>query len=143
LKEFIEEILWSEFQDDEFLDQKRVFSKRKLDESKNSTFFPGKYDAEKWSYYYLKALNQMEEIIEFCESNLEYLAVREFYVDKLIESKEFQKAISLLEELKNPDKRLTYESREKLMELYAETNDKKAFIEELSYLVIYHGSSRI
>lgn len=143
LKEFIEEILWSKFQEDEFLDQKRVYSKRKLDESKDSTFFPKKYDAEKWAYYYLKALNQMEEIIEFCESNLEYLAVREFYVDKLIESKEFQKAISLLEELKNPDKRLTYESREKLMELYAETNDKKAFIEELSYLVIYHGSSRI
>ena len=78
-----------------------------------------------------------------CENNLEYLKVREYYVDRLIEEREFRKAISLLEELEKTEHVLTPVYREKLMELYADTKNKTNFIEELYHLVILFGSRRM
>lgn len=143
LNELIEEILWSKFQEKEFIKKNRLLSKSRFDYFKNEKQFTSKYNAEKWAIYYLETLNEPEEIKAFCENNLEYLKVREYYVDRLIEEREFRKAISLLEELKKTEHTLTPEYREKLMELYADTKNKTNFNEELYHLVILFGSRRM
>lgn len=143
LNEIIEEILWSKFQEKEFLEKNQLLSKSRFDYYKNESQFSSKYNAEKWAIYYLKTLNEPKDIKAFCEDNLNYIEVREYYVDRLIEERKYPKAISLLEELKKTEHTLTPEYREKLMELYTETKNKTCFNEELHHLVILFGSRRM
>lgn len=147
LEDYIEEILFSSFQEDEFLEEKEKLAREKFNYYKfeKSSFF-SKYNAEKWAMYYLQSLNQIEDIIAFCETNLEYMDVRVFYVDHLIQTEEFEKAISLFEEVKNQDSseaKLSKESSEKLMTLYAKTENNLAYLEELYQLVTSYGSQRM
>lgn len=147
LEDYIEEILFSNFQENEFLEEKGRLAREKFDYYKfEDSSYSSKYNAEKWALYYLQSLNQIKDIITFCEANLEYMGVRVFYVDRLIETEEFEKAISLLEEVKNQEDsrvRLSNESSEKLMTLYAKTGNKAAYLEELYQLVTAYGSRRM
>lgn len=143
LGEMIEEILWSQFQEDEFRERNRSFSRKRFEHYKNENHLSSKYYASKWAIYYLETLSEFEEVQTFCKGNLEYLEVREYYIDRLIVNKEFQEAILELEELKKAEKNFKSEYREKLMDLYWETKNKSAFLEELSYLVVHAGKNRM
>lgn len=146
LESYIEDILFSNFYEDEFMDKKISLAKRQIMYfEEHAVVSIDNYTVGRWALYYLRTIDHYEEMQEevkqFCEKNLEYIGVREFYIDKLIDSKEFEKAIHLLEDGKNQNISVIY--REKLKDLYLEVGKEVGYIEELYSLILQYGGRRM
>src|SRR5699024_10269320 len=109
MEEYVEQIIFENFKEQEFLEDKLIFSKEKFDQFKNEkSSWLREYKAQEWGIKYLellKLLNEKEKIEVFCQNNISHPRIREFYVDQLLDNDETKTAIKLLEDGKNMDGR--------------------------------------
>lgn len=145
MEEYVEEIIFENFKEQEFLEDKLIFSKKQFDQLKNEeSSWYREYKAQEWGIKYLellKLLNEKEKIEAFCRNNLAHPRIREFYVDQLLDNDETKTAIKLLEDGKNMDGRtsstiISRDYRIKLKELYKRIGDEEAYQKELWDLII-------
>jgi len=132
LKEYIEEILFDHFKEEEFLRDKKAFAKQRFEDFKQADdYWARRTEAEKWAKRYVEVLKDLGleyEIDEFCQNHLEYGRVREMYVDTLVERKQLDEAIRLLE---NQGAEISHGYKIKLKDLYKEVGRKKDYQSEL------------
>lgn len=149
MEEYVEEIIFDHFTEQEFLEDKLTFAKEKFDQHKNEgSLWYREYKAQEWGIKYLellKLLNEIEKIDAFCQNNLAYPRIREFYVNQLLDSDETKTAIKLLEDGKNIDggtlsTSISRDYRVKLKELYKKTGNEEAYRKELWGLIIDRNS---
>jgi len=132
LKRYIEEMLFDYFTEEEFLVDKKAFAKRGFEDFKQADGYQSqKIGAPHWAERYLEVLEDLgheSEFDEFCQNNLKYARVREMYVDHLVERKQLEKAIRLLED---QDSEISREYKIKLKDLYKEAGRQKDYQNEL------------
>jgi len=135
--EYLEEILFDHFTEEEFLIDKKELAKRKFEDHKDEeTPWSQRMHAPNWSDRYVKTLDklgQKSEIDDFCQNNLQYSRVREIYAEQLLERNQLEEAIRLLEEGKSEVSR---EYKIKLKDLYKDTGDYENYRKELWDLLI-------
>jgi len=141
LEEYIEEMLFDHFKEEEFLLDKKTFAKREFEAFKQENdSWSQRTKVPNWAERYvevLEDLNLESEIDAFCQNNLEYARVREMYVDKLVERKQLEKAIRLLED---QGSEISRDYKIKLKDLYKEAGRKKDYQRELWDLLM-HGQT--
>ena len=144
LQDYIEDLLFTDFTEDEFLLDKLLFSEKQVDTFLQSgEDFSSKYAAETWAKYHLQVMKQLnlpqETIDDYCKKYIRLSDVREYSADECIKMKRYEEAIRLLEEGKLADKEypglvLTYSK--KLKEIYTETQQPQKYQDELWRIVL-------
>jgi len=147
LQDYIEDLLFTDFTEDEFLLDKLLFSEKQVDTFLQSgEDFSSKYAAETWAKYHLQVMKQLnfpqETIDDYCKKYIRLSDVREYYADECIKMKRYEEAIRLLEEGKLADKEypglvLTYSK--KLKEIYTETQQPQKYQNELWRIVLEYA----
>ncbi|NLJ41886.1 MAG: hypothetical protein GX352_09835 [Clostridiales bacterium] len=151
MEEYIEEILFDNFKEEEFMEKKLVFLDNKIKEYKKVT--------DQWQYRYslggmvLRRIDIMKEsgvsqskIEEYCKENLETSGVRQYYIDSCITRKEYDTAIRLLKEGKDREKSwpgsvANYSTQ--LKDLYKQIGEHKSYEGELWSLVLHYKEGDI
>lgn len=139
LQDYIEDLLFSDFAEDEFLHDKLLFSAKQVDVLLQSEEdFSDKYAAEIWAKHHLQVMNQLsfpqEAVDDYCKKYIRLSGIRKYYVDECIKMKRYEEAIRILEEGKLADK--AYRSSvlaysKKLKAIYAETQQCEKYKKEL------------
>lgn len=130
MEEHIEHILFSNFRETEYLEEKVEFTKEKFDyfNASNDDWW-GNFQAQEWGLKYLgtlKLLENQEEIRRFCEENLEFPRIRELYIDYWLKHKDYEKVISLIEDDKYSEG-VSRHYQIKLKELYLKIGNEEKY----------------
>jgi len=139
LQDYIEELFFSDFSEEEFLRDKLVFSAAQVEAFLHSEEdCIDEYAAETWAKYHLQVMRQLnfsqKDIDEYCKKYIDLSDIRKYYVDECIRMKRYEEAIQLLEEGKLADtgyRGLILAYSEKLKEIYAETGQREKYKDEL------------
>lgn len=149
LEDYIGEILFEEFSEEEFLKEKLIFINNKIEE------YTDKDDPNKSNYRLgnfvleyvlnLEKLNvDQKEIDKYCKENLDFKGVREYYIDSLIKRQEYEEAIKLLNE--SVAKGQGWYVRDyiyRLKNLYKQMGDMERYKEELWKLVLKYDTGDV
>ena len=108
---YIEQILFDNFMEEEFIEAKLKFAEYKIALCKREEdSWQYRYNLGKWVLRYIDILKEQEvaqDIIdEYCIKNLESDTVRKYYVESCIKRKKYDTAIRVLTEGKQADKGL-------------------------------------
>lgn len=143
MEECLEDIVINNFKDPKYLTEKLIFIQKKIifaKKQKQDWF--GEFETSKWIFWHLKVMEELNypivDIDNYCKENWQYANIRNYYIDKCIDHKDYQKAIEVLKESINLDKGYPgriKEQRIKLKELYKLTNNLNAYQQELWQLV--------
>lgn len=149
MEAYIEQIIFDDFKEEEFVTNKSVFLDNKIIEYKKET--------NVWSNSYrlgqlvLRRIEILEErdvnpnIIEaYCKENLEINEIRKYYIDLCINRKDYDMAIKLLKEGRDkakdsPGLIISYSLT--LKDLYKQIGKNKLYEEELWALVLNYKAS--
>lgn len=138
LEDEIDDFLTQEFCEPEFIEKRLELTNQMLKNAQQSQGLHNCYQIEYWVRKQIalmeKAGKTEEEIDRFCREYWQISSVREYYADKCIERKEYEEAISVLEESMEIDKAyrgLTAAYGKTLKGLYLETGQKEAYLEML------------
>jgi len=141
LEEYIEEMLFDHFSDEEFLLDKKALAKREFKKHKNADDdLSQSIHAPRWAERYLeilKDLNHEAEIDEFCKNNLHYPRIRELFAYQLLEREQVDEAIHLLEDGKLE---ISRKYKIKLKDLYKKIGRENEYQQELWDLLIHKQS---
>ncbi|MFC2602714.1 MAG: SWIM zinc finger domain-containing protein, partial [Treponema sp.] len=147
LQDYITELIFSDFTEDEFLQDKLIFSENRANlffHDKND--YSSKYSAESWVKYHIHVMKELkltqEDIDNYCKKYLSLSGIREYYADECIQMKQYEEAVKILEDGKLADKEypgLVHSYSEKLKEIYAKTNQRKKYIDELWHIVLEYN----
>lgn len=101
------------------------------------------YEVGKWAVRRLHLMEEMQknwnEIDSYCKEYWEYSAVREYYVDQCIQSKDYSRAIDVLNESLVLDQSylgLVKNHRTKLKEIYRLIGNREEYIDQLWNLML-------
>ncbi len=141
---YIEKLFMERFLDEEFLKDKFIFIKQKIDQNKDdSKSFYATYEREKWILGYIQLMESsnysIQDINQYCKDYWEYSRIREYYIDKCIELQNYDEAIDVLKEsmiLDNGFRGLISDYSIKLKELYKLIGDEENYKKQLWQLVI-------
>jgi len=151
LQDYIEELLFSDFSEEEFLQDKLVFSAVQVE----AFLHPeenciNEYAAKTWAKYHLQVMRQLkfsqEAVDEYCKKYIDLSDIRKYYVDECIRMKRYEEAIQLLEEGKLVDtgyRGLILAYSEKLKEIYAKTGQREKYKDELWRIVLEYDPGDI
>lgn len=151
MEDYIEQILFGEFMEDEFLAYKLEFTEKKVCayKSEKDSWKRG-YHAGMWALKHIsvmQARKMPEDLIdEYCKENLEFSSVRQYYVKNLISKEKYDAAIRVLEEGKAADKRspgLVADYSLQLKDLYRRTGNNQAYEKELWSFVLEYGAGDV
>lgn len=151
MEDYIEQIIFDDFKEEEFMEEKVIFLDKKIKEYKkedNSWF-----NSYSLGEMVLRRINIMEErkvnqniIEEYCRQNLEVNEVRKYYIDICINKKDYDMAISLLKEGKDKEKvfpGIVLNYSLKLKNLYKQIGEQKLYEEELWSLVLNYNQGNV
>ena len=146
MEDYIEQFIFNNFKEEEFLENKLIFLDNEINEYKK--------DKDSWIYSFklgqlaLRRIEILEEknvnqniIEEYCKENLEINEIREYYIDTCIRRKDYDIAIKLLKEGINKEKDwpgILINYSLKLKDLYKQIGKHKLYEEELWALVLNH-----
>lgn len=144
MEDFILQILFESFTEEEFLALKLTFTEQKMDEfRKGKDSWTRNYNVGQWAIYHLDIMKMQKasqaEIDAYCRKNLGLSAVRNYYVADCMEGKKYDVAIRVLEDGKKAEKNapgLVSNYSLQLKDLYKMTGDKQAYKNELWLLVV-------
>jgi len=148
MEDYIEQILFEDFMEDEFLVYKFRFTEKKVcSYKKERDSWTRGYHAGIWALKHIGVMQDQkisEELIdEYCKENLEFNSVREYYVKSLINKGRYDTAIRVLEEGKIVDKGspgLVAGYSLQLKDLYQRTENNQAYEKELwSFVLEYRA----
>ena len=108
LQNYIEELFFSDFTEDEFLYDKLIFSEMQVNAFfQSEENFSNKYAAETWVTDHLNVMKQLnfpqEAVDDYCKKYIRLSGIRTYYVDECIKMKRYDEAIQILEEGKCVD----------------------------------------
>lgn len=151
MEDYIEEIIFDDFKEDEFMEEKTIFLDNKIREYKkqeNSWF-----NSYGLGEMILRRINIMEEmevsqniIEDYWKENLEINEVRKHYIDICINRKDYDMAIKLLREGKDKEKDwpgIVTNYSLKLKDLYKQIGEQKLYEEELWSLVLNYKAGDV
>jgi hypothetical protein fgonA2_06057 len=144
LQNYIEELLFSDFTEDEFLHDKLIFSEMRVNVFfQSEETFINKYAAETWVTDHLNVMKQLnfpqEAVDDYCKKYIRLSGIRTYYVDECIKMKRYEEAIQILEEGKRVDSSyggLVLAYSNKLKEIYADTQQREKYKDELWRIVL-------
>lgn len=144
MEQYIEDILFEDFSEREFLEQKLSFTEKKVSEyKKEKDSWSREYHTGQWAVKHIVVMQQLGEtqnsIDEYCIQNLNYDMVRKFFVEDCIKRNKYDIAIRTLEEgkalsRKYPGLEADYSMR--LKDLYRQAGNQEAYEKELWYLIL-------
>ena len=151
MEDYIEEIIFDDFKEDEFMEEKITFLDNKIREYKkqeNSWF-----NSYGLGEMILRRINIMEEmevsqniIEDYWKENLEINEVRKHYIDICINRKDYDMAIKLLREGKDKEKDcpgIVTNYSLKLKDLYKQIGEQKLYEVELWSLVLNYKAGDV
>lgn len=151
MEEYIAEILMDYFKEKKYMESKLEFTERKVQEAKRNTdSWSAKYYVGAWAMRHLMVMEEMEksweEIEQYCRGNWENDRIREYFISKCIEQKQYNEAIKALEESIQLDTNmpgLVSSFSNQLKEVYKMIGDEIAYKEQLWKLVIEDDAGNI
>lgn len=151
MEDYIEQILFEDFMEDEFLADKLKFTEKKVCAyKKEKDSWRRGYHAGMWALKHIGVMQDQktsEELIdEYCKENLEFSSVREYYVKSLINKGKYDVAIRVLEEGKIVDKgspRLVAGYSLQLKDMYQRTENNQAYEKELWSFVLEYSAGDV
>jgi len=101
LEEVIEDLLFDNFKESEFMATKLTWTAEKLKQAKKiDDDWVSSLTAEKWALYHVQTLVALKrpnaEIDQFFQENSQYSRVRQYIIDRCIQQYDFDRAIQLL-----------------------------------------------
>ena len=146
MEENIEQILFENFQEPEFLEDKLAFTEEKVCEYKNEKESRSRgYHVEEWVLRHIAVMKELkmspDRIEEYIKENLEFSAVRAYYIRDCIDKKRYDAAIKALEDGKETDKNasgLVSGYSVQLKELYKQTGRTEDYERELWLLILQY-----
>ncbi|MFD2116624.1 SWIM zinc finger domain-containing protein [Paenibacillus yanchengensis] len=144
MEEYIEQILFANFIEKEFLALKHTFTVTKLAiYQQKKEGWSRQYLMGKWAMLQITVMEQLNEkqttIDHFCEQNIAISTVRKYYIQSCIKRKRYDEAVHLLEEGKIVDKDksgLVADYSLQLKSLYQKLGRQAAYEKELWLLVL-------
>lgn len=144
MDDYLEQILFENFKEEEFLADKLKFSEAKLREHKRKEdSWSRGYHAGKWAVRHLVVMEEQKAspsmIDEYCKKNLEFSQVRNYYIENCLKRQAYEPAIQALEEGKVIDKDsrgLVADYSLQLKDLYKQLGNRQAYEKELRSLVL-------
>lgn len=102
LEEMIEDLLFDNFKESEFMATKLTWTAEKLKQAKKiDDDWVSSLTAEKWALYHVQTLVALKrpnaEIDQFFQENSQYSRVRQYIIDRCIQQHDFDRAIQLLQ----------------------------------------------
>ncbi len=151
MEDCIEEIIFDDFNEEEFMKEEIIFLDNKIKEyKKGKKSWLNSYELGEMVLRRINIMEKMKEsqrkIEEYCIENLEFNQVRNYYIDICINKKDYEMAIKLLKEGKEKGKNwpgivLNYSL--KLKDLYKKIGEQKAYEEELWSLVLKYNAGDV
>ncbi|QQK08418.1 SWIM zinc finger family protein [Miniphocaeibacter halophilus] len=144
IEHYLEDFLFDVFRGDEFIEVKKRLIERKIAYFKTKDIEEfSEYNSEKWIMRNIALMEEeklpVKEIMQYCEENIIFHNVREYYVLKCIEEEDYLKAIEILKDGKKADreyKRYIKDYSLQLKDLYKLTDNIEAYEKELNLLVL-------
>lgn len=144
MEEYIERILVESFKEKEFIAEKLAFTDRKVKEAeKISDSWSKEYNAGNWALRHLTLMEDdkktWSELEAYCKEHWNPSSVRNYYIDKCMKQKNYNRAIEVLIESRKIDKNypgLIKDHSYKLKEIYQLSGKKKEYIEQLWLLIL-------
>ncbi len=151
LEEYVERIVLEEFKETEYEQVKLDFMEKMIKKvEKEDDERSGGYYVKKWVLLYLELLEGKKEskqqIEEVCKKYWKNCWIREYYIDKCMEQKEYDKALEVLEESIVLDKQaesLVAKYSLKKKKIYFLQGNTRAYIEELWKLVLEYRAGNL
>lgn len=151
LRDYIEQIIMKEFQEEEYVRRKLIFVEDMIEKSeKMDSDWSRRYNTGKWTIRYLRLLElqkcSKKEIEDFCKKHWENSNVRNYYIDLCIQAKEYEAALKTLDESMSFDKDyrgLVSDYSKKKKEIYLLQGDKEAYVGQLWELVLNHEAGNL
>ncbi len=151
MEDYIEQFIFDNFKEEEFLENKLIFLDNEINEYKKdkdswlSSFRFGELALHRIEILETKNVDQ-NKIEEYCKENLEINQVRKYYIDICINKKDYDMAIELLREGKDKEKDwpgLLINYSLKLKDLYKQIGKHKLYEEELWALVLNYKAGDV
>ncbi|HLS71061.1 MAG TPA: hypothetical protein VK027_05315 [Chitinophagaceae bacterium] len=144
MDEYLEEILFENFKEAHFLEEKLLFTEKQVrDSEKEEDSWSRGYSLGRWAIKHISLMEELNKpkssIDEYCEKYLESSNVRKYYIERCINRRMYDKAIHLLEEGKQVDKDyrgLLNGYSLQLKNLYKQTENNQAYKKELWSLAL-------
>lgn len=144
MDDYLEQILFENFKEAEFLADKLKFTEAKVREHKRKEdSWSRGYHAGKWAVRHLVVMEEQDAspslIDEYCQKNLEFSPVRKYYIENCLKRQDYEPAIQALEEGKVIDKDsrgLVADYSLQLKDLYKQLGNRQAYEKELRSLVL-------
>ncbi|WP_394522695.1 hypothetical protein [Lacrimispora sp. JR3] len=151
MEEYIEQILFDNFKEDEFLEDKLKFTEEKVCKyrKENDSWTRG-YHAGKWILRHITIMNELrisqDRIEKYAKENLEFSAVRKYYIQECMKKGRYDAAIQTLKEGKETDKTaagLVADYSLQLKELYKRTGRAEDYENELWLLMLQYKAGDV
>jgi hypothetical protein len=151
MEEYLEQILFENFREEEFQAAKLKFTDDKVCASgQEKDSWSRGYHAGKWAVRHLAVMEEQKAapstIDAYCKKNLEFNPVRKYYIENCLKRKAYEPAIQALEEGKRLDKDspgfVTGYSLQ-LKNLYEQLGSRQAYEKELWSLVLEYKAGNI
>ena len=151
MEEYIEQILFDNFREGEFLEDKLKFTEEKVCKyKKEKDSWTRGYHAGKWILRHIAVMNELrisqDRIEEYAKENLEFSAVRKYYIQECMKKGRYDAAIQMLEEGKETDKTaagLVADYSLQLKELYKRTGRAEDYENELWLLMLQYKAGDV
>lgn len=151
MQEYIEQILFENFPEAEFLADKLKFTEEKVYEYKNEKdSWNGRYQVGNWGRKHIGIMieqgAEQDVIDDYCKKYLEYNSIRKYYIENCIQRKAYDTAIHVLKEGKEVDKDfpgLLSDYSLQLKNLYKLVGNQQAYEDELWSLVLKYRAGDV
>lgn len=148
MEEYLEAVLFDQFTEKVFLKKKEQLVDKKLHQLFRTERIA--YDTDKWLLRKIELLEQQNveqsEIDDYCKQYLHFNGVKDYYVERCLERKDFDTAVEVLEESKvrNGDlPGIVARDSVKLKDLYKQTGNHSAYLQELWDLALNHQAGEV
>lgn len=103
MEDYMEQALMDGFSGREYLEEKLAYTERKAQEEKqHADSWNARYHTQKWAMYHIRLMEEagaaMQEILCYCKEHWECAQVREYYINRCMEQKDYDQAIAALKE---------------------------------------------
>lgn len=143
MEDFIEQVLMCGFCGREYLEEKLVYTQQKAQEEKqHADSWNARYHTQKWAMYHIRLMEEagfaMPDILSYCKEHWECAQVREYYINRCMEYKDYDRAIAALKESLEMDTGMPGLSRKfsvRLKEAYRVSGRQEEYRHQLWQLV--------
>ena len=151
LEDYIEQIIFGEFDEPEYEQPKRELMEKKMKQAEHiSLDWTREYEEGRWALHYLDMLNargaSLQEIEDVCHSHWKSSAVRKYYIDLCVDQKDYDNALRVLDDSLLLDKNyngLVSEYSKRKKEIYLLIGDDAAYLNQLWQLVLDHAAGNL